>query len=534
MDFIIINKNNISYIYDFLKSVSSKHFRYYNKRTPENAIETQLYTIIGIKNNEIVSYGHIDTEVNNDNKYWLGICVSDNKTNNGYGTKTLHKLLNWCEHNINMIHLSVDFDNTIAINFYKKYGFILDDNQQSFVTNVHEQNERVIFMKKVTSLYNTIKLDVSYGEALDKLSILEIKLNKIKDERKNDVQKEYDIIFKQIKSIYNNDINYFYYLLKSINLSIWELQDKYRLTTDNNEKNRLCNVILIENDRRFQVKMKINNYLNSDIKEQKGYNKKKAFLYTHQGLGDIINCIGMIRYLSTLYDSVTIVCKKVYHDNIKMLFENDKSINFYLYEKNFENTRFAFNIDTLLSIKNEYEVFLCGQYCLPEDKPVEILPFSFYEHIGLSPIIYRTYSYIPRIIESKQLYNSVININKNYIVTHETSSNGKLFDFVESCSDVNIDEILIINVNRNIYENGHKFYNIAQQCVMKPLLYYVDLIENSLMNLFSDSCMFCLALQLNIKTKLNGYVSRNNEYVHLWDVKYGFDSEKHPKFKIFC
>ena len=38
---------------------------------------------------------------------------------------------------------------------------------------------------------------------------------------------------------------------------------------------------------------------------------------------------------------------------------------------------------------------------------------------------------------------------------------------------------------------------------MKPVLYYVDIIENAKMNILSDSCMFCLALQLKIKTKYN-------------------------------
>ena len=105
--------NNINIIYDFLKTTSSKHFRYYNKRKPEDVINNHLYTIIGTVENQPVCYGHIDFC---NNKYWLGLCVSDNKLNQKYGTTILNKLLEWCENNTNTVYLSVDIDNEIAIN----------------------------------------------------------------------------------------------------------------------------------------------------------------------------------------------------------------------------------------------------------------------------------------------------------------------------------------------------------------------------------------------------------------------------------
>jgi FtsZ-binding cell division protein ZapB len=45
-----------------------------------------------------------------------------------------------------------------------------------------------------------LHLPVSLGEAIDKITILDIKLDKIKDNRKNDVQKEYDLLFEKLKS----------------------------------------------------------------------------------------------------------------------------------------------------------------------------------------------------------------------------------------------------------------------------------------------------------------------------------------------
>ena len=130
-----------------------------------------------------------------------------------------------------------------------------------------------------------IELPVSLGEALDKLTILDIKLEKIKDNRRLDVQKEYDILYNKLKlNIQNYD--FYYKILKQVNLDIWEMQDDFRY--NNGDKNKLCLKIIDENDRRFRIKKKINDIANSSLKEQKGYKPRKAFVMTHQGLGDMI------------------------------------------------------------------------------------------------------------------------------------------------------------------------------------------------------------------------------------------------------
>ena len=528
MEFTVINKNNINIIYNFLKTTTSKYFRYYNKRKPEDVINNHLYTIIGTIENEPVCYGHIDYS---DNKYWIGLCVSDNKLNKKYGTETLNKLLEWCENNINIVYLSVDINNEIAVNLYNKNGFIISEVRDS-----------ILFMKKITSKFNTVKLDTSFGEALDKLSILEIKLENINDDRKKDVQVEYDILHKQLNNIFNYDIQYFYYLLKVINNSIWTLQDRYRETTDVNERNILCDKIILENDRRFRVKSKINNYLNSSIKEQKGYVKKKVFVLTHFGLGDMINCIGMIRYLSTVYDELLVVCRKIFYNNIKMLFENDKTIKFHLCDDFQDISPRICDVEKFKKIVNGYDVRLCG----PMNKPYivsketgeilsenfkDMLPYCFYEDCGLNPSIYREYSFIPRIYESINLYNEVKNVSEKYIILHKSCSLGNMFELNELVKNIDINQTLVIDIDKNMYEKGHKYYEIAEKCIMKPVLYYVDLIENSLMNILSDSCLFCLALQLNIKTKNNYYIGRA-KYDYLFEEKYGFIPSIHPLFTI--
>ena len=73
---------------------------------------------------------------------------------------------------------------------------------------------------------DTISLPVSLGEALDKLTILDIKLQKIQDQRRQDVQKEYDLLDTTLIS-YRQKYAYYYKLLKEINLEIWDLQDTF-------------------------------------------------------------------------------------------------------------------------------------------------------------------------------------------------------------------------------------------------------------------------------------------------------------------
>ena len=76
-----------------------------------------------------------------------------------------------------------------------------------------------------------IVLEVSLGEALDKLTILDIKCDKIKDERKIDCQKEYDLLYSELKD-YVKEFSYHYRILKKINLTIWNLQDNIHKDTN--------------------------------------------------------------------------------------------------------------------------------------------------------------------------------------------------------------------------------------------------------------------------------------------------------------
>ena len=125
---------------------------------------------------------------------------------------------------------------------------------------------------------NKILIEVSVGELYDKISILEIKKDKIKDpEKLKYINEEYKILDEQLKkNVISNDkmINLFK-SLKQINSKLWIIEDEKRLCEKNadfGEKfvNLSRNVHLL-NDERAKIKLEINILTGSKIKEVKEY-----------------------------------------------------------------------------------------------------------------------------------------------------------------------------------------------------------------------------------------------------------------------
>ena len=125
-----------------------------------------------------------------------------------------------------------------------------------------------------------ILTEISSGELLDKISILEIKLSKIKDKvLLNEVKKEYDILFKTKNDniISSNEIITLYKNLKETNEKLWKIEDEIRLCEKNSDFKekfiKLSRSVYFTNDQRSRIKQKINKILGSKIKEVKQYTK---------------------------------------------------------------------------------------------------------------------------------------------------------------------------------------------------------------------------------------------------------------------
>ena len=123
-----------------------------------------------------------------------------------------------------------------------------------------------------------ILTEISAGELLDKISILEIKLDKIKDkESLIEVTKEYESLKKTKNSNIQitTDINNLSNQLKEINLKLWAIEDKKRICEKNHDFGEtfieLARNVYLNNDKRAKIKSDINRLLGSNIKEIKKY-----------------------------------------------------------------------------------------------------------------------------------------------------------------------------------------------------------------------------------------------------------------------
>ena len=125
---------------------------------------------------------------------------------------------------------------------------------------------------------NKILVEVSVGELLDKISILEIKKKKIKNtENLKFINDEYNVLKDQLnKNVKSNEkLEKLFQSLKEINAKLWVIEDAKRLCEKNSDFGdkfiKLSRDIHFLNDDRSKVKLEINNHTGSKIKEIKEY-----------------------------------------------------------------------------------------------------------------------------------------------------------------------------------------------------------------------------------------------------------------------
>ena len=123
-----------------------------------------------------------------------------------------------------------------------------------------------------------INIKISYGELLDKISILEIKKTKLtkSDDIKN-VTFELNLLTNALKNsnIHDHNINQLFNELKEVNLQLWEIEDKIRekekYSLFDEEFIELARSVYKTNDKRSKIKKEININLKSEVFEVKSY-----------------------------------------------------------------------------------------------------------------------------------------------------------------------------------------------------------------------------------------------------------------------
>jgi len=125
---------------------------------------------------------------------------------------------------------------------------------------------------------NKILVEVSVGELLDKISILEIKQEKIKDpEKLKFISDEHSILKDQLDNNVKSDekLNTLFQSLKDINAKLWVIEDDKRLCEKNSDFTenfiKLSRDVHFLNDDRAKIKLEMNTHTGSKIKEIKEY-----------------------------------------------------------------------------------------------------------------------------------------------------------------------------------------------------------------------------------------------------------------------
>ena len=124
-----------------------------------------------------------------------------------------------------------------------------------------------------------IEIPISTGELLDKLSILEIKKDKVKDSTKlKNINHEYDLLSNLSKNLKEKDeksFNSLYEEILKVNKKLWDIEDKIRILESEKRFDEefilVARSVYFINDDRFDIKKKINETFGSDVAEEKEY-----------------------------------------------------------------------------------------------------------------------------------------------------------------------------------------------------------------------------------------------------------------------
>jgi len=130
-------------------------------------------------------------------------------------------------------------------------------------------------MKNSSIKKRIINAPISIGELIDKITILEIKKNKLQNSKLENVLKELSFLRKLMEKHQIEITDNLFTELKEINLTLWNIEDQIRIKEKNKEFDNifieLARSVYFTNDKRSEIKKRINRLSNSEITEEKSY-----------------------------------------------------------------------------------------------------------------------------------------------------------------------------------------------------------------------------------------------------------------------
>ena len=132
-------------------------------------------------------------------------------------------------------------------------------------------------MKNSSIKKKIVNAPISIGELIDKITILEIKKNKLQNSKLENVLKELSYLRRLMEKNKIEINDYLFTQLKEINLTLWDIEDQIRIKEKNKEFDNtfieLARSVYFKNDKRAEIKKSINRLSNSEITEEKFYSK---------------------------------------------------------------------------------------------------------------------------------------------------------------------------------------------------------------------------------------------------------------------
>ena len=130
-------------------------------------------------------------------------------------------------------------------------------------------------MKNYSYKKKIINAPISIGELVDKITILEIKKNKLQNSKLENVLKELSYLRRLMEKNKIEITDDLFTQLKEINLTLWNIEDQIRIKEKNKEFDNifieLARSVYFKNDKRAEIKKRINQLSNSEISEEKSY-----------------------------------------------------------------------------------------------------------------------------------------------------------------------------------------------------------------------------------------------------------------------
>lgn len=238
--------------------------------------------------------------------------------------------------------------------------------------------------------------------------------------------------------------------------------------------------------------------------------KTDAFVIANTGLGDSISIIGLVNYLSTIYKRIFVTCIIEFYEHVKTFYDNPKII---VYPINKDGPMEPYEFTTLMQeLHHIYDLYPIGNYgAIRIDmkkyiktmkdgsirKIISKYPTSYYSDANVPIECLTKYFSIKYPQDILDMYDELLSQYPIYRVVHQNGSNAEID--VRNFHKFDINTILTIDVNKNLYKKGHAFYDISQKFInLRSVIYYGKLLENASELYLIDSCIHALALVVDI------------------------------------